>query len=509
MVEAMSREMADGKVRQVPGWNRSDLVSLLVLAVVILVVRGAYFGDPNADIDEQLYSLIGLEMTRGALPFVDLWDRKPIGLFAIFALAHAVGGPGPLAYQLLAALFTLAGAYMTYRLALRLVDRVTGLGAGVLYVFLISIYGSHSANSEAFFVPMMLGMALLVCDPDHPRALRRAFLAMLIGGMALQVKYTVLPQCVFFGLWVLWHRYRRGSGVPDLFKTAATFAFLGLLPTLLVAIGYAVAGYWDDFLFANFISFFDRLPSSTGRFSRENLLFQLPVIGLLVAAIYAAIRLTPPRDWQTYCFFLLWLGATIGTIHLPATVYLYYFASFAAAVPLCALPILDRRGVGGSIPMLLVLAGFAYLLFLPERYAQANRHIERMERLAKVIEPRVNRTSDCLYIFDGPTSLYRMSGSCLPTRFIYPDHLNNAFERNSLGVPQIVEVARILARDPPVIVTAETALTPQNKETKALVDATVRRDYEEIAHEKLHERTIRVWARRESPPDQLLVPPAD
>lgn len=489
--------VSDG--RQAPGWTRGDALALIVMAFAILAVRGAYFGDPNADIDEQLYSLIGLEMTRGALPFVDLWDRKPIGLFAIFAFAHALGGPGPAAYQLLAALFTLAGAFMTYRLSLRLVDRVPALGAGVLYVFLMSIYGAHSANSEAFFVPMMLGMAMLVGDPGHPDALRRTYAAMLIGGMALQIKYTVLPQCVFFGLWALWHQYRAGRGPAALARIAAVFAVLGLLPTVLVALGYAFAGYWDEFLFANFLSFFDRLPSATGRFSREHVIYMLPVLGLLALAAYAAFRLSPPRKTRTYRFFLLWLMASIGTVYLPATVYLYYYAALAPAVALCALPLFDRRVPGSPVVMVLVLVGFGYLLFLPERYALADRHIAKMDRLAGVISPRVNANSDCLYIFDGPTALYRMSGSCLPTRFIYPDHLNNAFEKNSLGISQIDEVSRILATKPPVIVTADEAFTPQNEQSKALVEATVQRDYVEIGHEKLHERTIRAWARREKP----------
>lgn len=476
---------------------KTELAVLVILALVVLVVRGAWFGDPNADIDEQLYSLIGLEMTRGAIPFVDLWDRKPIGLFAIFALAHAIGGPGPLSYQVLASLFVLAGAWMTYRLSLRLVDRLTGLGAGVLYVFLVSIYGGHSANAEVFFVPMMLWMATLVVEISHPQSVRRACIGMLIGGLALQVKYTVLPQCVFFGIWALWGQYRAGTSLPKLVRLAAVFGFLGILPTGLVAVGFALIGHFDEFFFANFVSFFDRIPSKAGRFRHDHLLLLLPIFGLLSAAVYAAFRLSPPTDRRTYYFFVLWLVATIATVMLPSTIYLYYFAALAPAVVLCSLPILDGRGAGKVFPLMLALASFGYFLSLPDRYEKARQHIESMDRLASAISPRVNGSSNCLYIFDGPTALYQMSGSCLPTRFIYPDHLNNAFERFSLGIPQIGEVARIIAARPPVIVTADETFTVQNEATRSLVWSTVKRDYEEIAREKLHGRTIRVWARRD------------
>lgn len=78
---------------------------------------------------------------------------------------------------------------------------------------LTAIYGAFSGNSEAFFIPMMLAMAVLVRDPAHPYAVLRIVSAMLIGGLALQVKYTVLPQCLFFGLWALWGQHRRGAGL--------------------------------------------------------------------------------------------------------------------------------------------------------------------------------------------------------------------------------------------------------------------------------------------------------
>lgn len=468
-----------------------------VLALVIFTVRAVWFGDPNADIDEQLYSLIGFEMTQGALPYVDLWDRKPLGLFTLFALAHSVGGPGPVAYQVLAALFTVVGAWLTYRLARRLVDRITALGAGILYVFLLSIYGSHSAQAEAFFLPIMLAMASLVIDPRHPKALQRSLVAMLIGGIALQVKYTVLPQCIFFGLWALWGQYRDGRKIPALVAQGIAFAAMGILPTCLIGFAYWLAGHWVEFAFANFVSFFERAPADTGRIATGHLLFLLPVLGLLALGFYAAFRLSPPRTACIYRFFVLWLIAAICTIYLPATIYLYYYASLAPVVALASLPILDRKGAIGPIPLMLALITFGYLQFLPGKYEKAVEHREKMERLAAAIRPMVDYRN-CLYIFDGPTSLYRLSGSCLPTRFIYPDHLNNAFERNSLGVSQVAEVARILSKRPPVIVTADTAFTPQNEEAKALVWTTVRRDYKEVAMEELHERKIRVWMRRDA-----------
>lgn len=476
---------------------RADAIVLGILVVALVLVRGPWIGDPNADIDEQLYSLIGNAMLDGKLPYVDLWDRKPLGLFALYALAHAVGGPGPEAYQVLAAVFTLAGSWLTYRLGRTLVDRPAACAAALLYIALMSTYGSHSGNSEVFHVPMMLGMALLVRDPAHPRAVPRALVAMMLGGFALQVKYTVAPQCLLFGLWALWGQYRRGLPVARLAGLAAGFAALGLLPTVLIGTAYALGGHWDAFLFANLLSFFDRLPSDGGRLHADLAVFLMPLIMLALGGIYAALRLTPPSDRRAYIFFLLWFAASLATVFLPSTVYRYYFAAAVPTTILVALPLLDPRGPARLLPLALLCAGAAYILFLPAQYAQSRTNRAAMDRLSAAIAPHVDREEHCLWIFDGPTSLYRLTDSCLPTKFIYPDHLNNALERRSLGMTQESEVARILAARPPVIVTADTAFTPQNEDAGRLVEATVARDYTEIAQETLHDRVVRAWVLRD------------
>lgn len=474
--------------------TRADVKVVGVLAGFTLIVRGVWFGDPNADIDEQLYSLIGSAMLEGKVPFVDLWDRKPWGLFALFALAHALGGPGPLAYQALAAVFTLAGAVMTFVLARPLAARWTAAGAGLLTVVLAALYGAHSANSEVFFIPMMLAMAALVRDPDHPRARLRALAAMLIGGTALQIKYTVLPQCLFFGLWALWGEYRCGSRPARLAGQAALFGLLGLLPTALVGAGYALAGHGDAFVFANFLSFFDRLPSGAGRLHGPIVMLLLPLLGVALLGLNAARR-RPAHERRSHAFHGLWLAAALATVFLPSTVYGYYLAALIPPCVLLALPLFARKDPAAFNPLIMAPA-VLFLALLPSHYSLAQDSRAAAGRMAAAIAPHVDGERRCLLVFDGPTALYRLSGSCLPSRFVYPDHLNNALERNALGIRQEHEVARILAARPPVIVIADTPLTPQNPAALGLVRAAIARDYRPLAVEKFHKRTVRAFVLR-------------
>lgn len=476
-----------------PAW----LPAAVFLALATILTRATWFGDPVADYDEQLYSFIGWRMTHGALPFVDLWDRKPFGLFALFAGAHAVGGPSPVAFQAMACIFAFAGAMMTWHLASKVSDQVTSCLAATLYLLILSAYGSYSGQSEVFHVPPMLAMAILVIDPTHRHAVRRACLAMLIGGIALQIKYTVLPQCLFFGGYALWHQWRAGTRWPRLALIAAGFAVLGLLPTAAVALFYAVQDHFDAFLFANFLSFFDRAPSPVGRFHPAHVAALAPLAITIGGAIYAAVRIRKPRDGRAYLFQLGWAVAALATVLMPATVYLYYYAALAPVAALLAIPLIDRHGPFKTAPAIVLALCWALATNPLARLEETRADRAAARQLTAAIAPYVGSKQDCLFLFDGPTALYRLAGSCVPTRFVYPDHLNNALERHALGIDQAGEVRRVLATRPGAIVTADQPVTPQNPASTLLIRQATRADYVPTARVALHHQTLTVWVRRD------------
>lgn len=478
-------------------FQRGDWLATAFILVTALIVRGIWIGDPASDLDEQLYSFIGWRMTHGELPYVDWWDRKPFGLFAIFALAHAIGGPESAAYQLLALIFALVGAAVTYDLARRLVDPFAAAFAASLGLILTAGFGAQSGNSEVFFVPLTLIMLWLLSQPDHRHSSQRRILAMLVGGLALQVKYTVLPICIAFGIVALWQEWQRNRQFANLVRSAFLFALAGLIPTILVGLFYLASGYWEDWFFANFVSFFDRLPAPLGRWTPRYIAASAPFLLMYVGGLYAARRFAPPKDPALYILFVVYGLATIGGVFLPSTVYLYYFAAFAGPAPLLALPLLDRRGPGGPFPAIVLFFLFAFMINVPARTAQSQLQRTSVVSFAEAISPHVDSRSRCMWIHDGPTVLYRLTGSCVPTKFVYPDHLNNALETPAIGIDQTAEVIRILATRPPVIVSADHAVTVQNEQARAIVQDTLARDYVPFTKAKVTGRAITAWVRRE------------
>src|SRR3954464_6565147 len=105
------------------------------MLALALLLRSAWFGDALAGYDEQYYLLVGDRMLHGALPYVDIWDRKPVGLFAIFAAIRLLPGDGIIAYQVAALLFAVATAWLVQHAARRIgATPLAALAAGAAYL---------------------------------------------------------------------------------------------------------------------------------------------------------------------------------------------------------------------------------------------------------------------------------------------------------------------------------------------------------------------------------------
>ncbi|MXO72597.1 ArnT family glycosyltransferase [Alteraurantiacibacter buctensis] len=476
------------------GW-RWHAVVMAMVTLATLVSRAAFFGDQAAGYDEQLYSLVAQRMLAGDLLYVDIWDRKSVGLFAIFAFAHLLGGDDALAYQLFACLFAAVGGWLVYLAARPLADRLTACGAAMLYPPLIALYGSYSGQAENFFIPLVIAAFVLVTRLDRGNAEVRAAAAMAFGGLALQVKFTVAPQCLLLGALALWHF--RAEPLPRLAGRAAAYALIGLAPTLLVTGYYAAVGHFDAYWYASVASSMDRAPSGGGRFMAEHLSALAPMATLALAGIYAAFRLNPPQDRGYYRLVGLWGLSALAGIYLPGTLYLYYYAAFVPMAILLALPFLDRRPRMGWLPLPLALLACLVLLNIPLRLDEARASRQAVDDMALAIRSHVDARSRCLLIFDGPMALQRLSGGCLPSRIVYSDHWNNLLERDALGLDRVAELQRVLARRPGAIITADDRVTEQDPDTNRLIRQALAADYVHVIARPIHKRTYHAWVLRD------------
>lgn len=474
------------------------------MAALTLLTRAPFLGHPAPDYDEQLYSLIGQAMLHGQVPYVDLWDRKPPGLFLVFAAAHALLGPGALAYQLVALAACLAGGWLCWRLARRIAAPATAAFAACLYPLLMALYGSHSGQSEIFLmVPAMAMAELVLAARTRPDPLPLLAAAMAAGGLALQIKYTLLPVCLWFGLVALATLHRRGWRMSRRAAAATLFALLGLLPTALAAGWYALDGHLADFVFANFLSIGRRAPMPLRYTLAKQVIYILPLLLLALGGAVHGRVLHRMRTNAVWWIALGWLAFALAGLFMGTTVYPYYYAALVPPVILVALPLLDcTRPLGRA-----TLAGLMLWLLAiynpPHLLAEATRERAALARMAALAAPHVQNPAHPLWVYDGPVALYRLAGSALPTRIIYPDHLNNALEARALPVDPVTEVRRVLALRPGAIVTSPHPVTVRNEATAREVAAALAAHYRLAGTDRFTDRPIEIWLANASLPDSV------
>lgn len=428
----------------------------LVLLATAVAVRAVTFGNPLVAVDEQFYWVTAQRLLQGALPFVDIWDRKPIGLFLLYAPAAALGMPwGILAYQLMA----LASVVLTAGLIARVADR-TGWGVGalpsaLLYILMLNVADGQGGQAPVFYNLLTIGaVALLLPRPDDrdgdPARVGRNLLAMLLIGLALQVKYTVLFEGLFLGLWLLRREAVLGASLVHVVRRGLGYAGMAMLPTLLAAGAYAWLGHFDAWFYANFGSILDRksdpLIDLVGAFFEV----MVPLAPLLVLSGLGWTRMRRTGGPSTAEGLLLgWLIAAMVGLLVFGSWFPHY--ALPAMVPgsLCCAAFFAQSRVGRRIiaPVLLTVALIAGTICVLA--AQAKRG--NAAQLATITDA-IGRGPGCLYVQSGDSMLYGATGRCTLSPWLFPSHLSRERENGALGVDQLAEVDHIFAQRPAVVV---------------------------------------------------------
>lgn len=474
-------------------------------ALTALAIRLPWLGDPATGYDEQLYHLFGVRMLDGDVPYVDLWDRKPVLLFVIFAIGALIGGQSVLGYQALVVLAAAIGAMQSHAIARRLGDWFAAAIAGFLYLLIFPLFDTPMGQAEVFYLPLLLGMVqalIAVFDRDTAAsAVRPALLAMILGGLALQIKYTVLPHCLFAGLAALWRFRQMGADWRALIRHGALFALAGLAPTLALAGFYAAKGHFDAFFYANFVSIFER-----GSIADANLLANLRQIailsawfGLLAVIALGLVAAGKRRPGKPFMLVAGFFAASLMAAAMVGNVYIHYFIPAAVALMLLGVPAFSPGALNR------VLAGLALgLVFffgsIPFRIYLAREDRGPFATVVSEVRPYVGSRNNCLFVYEGVPGLYLATQSCLPTRFIFPDQLNSAQEANAIGTDASAELRRILASRPGAVVTKQgsTAAVP-NRTNRAILNAELARSYTLTRSIATPSGTFEVWV----PTDRL------
>lgn len=456
--------------RATPSELPSGLFVTLGLLLLAVLVRWQTFGNSVVGFDEQFYLLVGHQMWHGMVPYVDIFDRKPIGLFLIYAVADALGRDGFLQYKLVALGFVVATAYLIYRGAMRISTSLAASVVACLYIIWLDFMEGEGGQSEVFFDLPMIAAGLVVWRAIETRrnVVERGAATMLLVGAALQIKYTVVFEGIFFGCVLLWAHYLTHRRVDRLVLPALLWIGCALIPTALAVAWYWHIGALQQFIFANFFSMFGKHVGSQIYDSGEILVILLPLLLLTLPC------------WQqrdpSARFICMWVIASVlGVMAMGSYGSSHYGMPVLVPSTLAAAPFFAtaKRAKYYALSIVGLLFTAAQIVLARVEYLKGGN------AAAQAIASAARPSRGCIYVYDGYPALYMLTHSCLPTRWVFPGHLNTQDEAfpAALGVDPVAEERRILATHPQVIVTDTPAYAGVNSTTHALVEAELAKNY--------------------------------
>lgn len=452
-------------------WARLDAPAarLALLALLATVLRWSTFGDPDLAADETFYHTVGLAMHHGALPYVDVWDRKPLGLFILYWAITGIS-PAPLAYQIAACASATLTAFAIGAIVRRWSGPQGSVLAGAVYLAWLTPLFGFGGQSPVFYNLLVACAVLLVLGGQAKlasgRRSTRASLAMLLAGLAITIKTSAVFEGVWLGLVCLSAARQCNRPLIWIVARATGWMVLGAAPSLAIALYYALVGHWPEFwhamVTANLAKGGDWLTSTL----RLTMLWQL-LLPVVLAAV-AGLLLVPG---ERRGFLTGWLVAALLGLAAVPNFYPHYALPLLVVLCVCAAPLLNR-GAAGLIAAALII-GLALHAEPPFRPGQAARSQATFAALSDAV--RAHDGGHGLLVYAGPAQLYPLTGNPFPTPLAFETHLSQVTERNVSHLDTVAELRRVLAARPgAVVLPLQVRNGPAIPETWALVNGYVR-----------------------------------
>ena len=391
--------------------------------------------------DEGGYAYIAWRMTLGETPYLDWFDQKPPGIFAVYRLALSLSDDAVVAIRALAAVFSAAASIALFYLVRALLGVGAGLTSALLLAFLSAdpmIQGSI-ANTELFMLPgIVVATLMLLHATDSAKTPIATSLATGVAiGIAIAFKQVAVLNVPFFlvafGLRVRGaDRWRRLAVFSAWMGVGVALVWIPILAwfQLRGALGAAI-----DATFLHNLSYAGALPLSR----RLELLVSygtplLPTQGVAwVLAALGLVGLARNRDRFAALFLGGWAlvgaaGASVSGQYFP-----HYFQQLLPAIAALAGAAVWRR-CGSGTPSHWRVAVIGCLAFGPLvltalwfwtlspaaaiKRIYPHNSFEAMPAIAREIEA-ITEGDDTVFLFGADPEILFYARRASATRYIY------------------------------------------------------------------------------------------
>jgi 4-amino-4-deoxy-L-arabinose transferase-like glycosyltransferase len=486
----------------------------LAMLAAALALRSLSFVPAVIDTDEGLYTLQAREWLAGTWPLIGVWDMHPIGAPALAALAMLLPLPVIFAVRLLGTIAVAATAT-----ALTLLARTLGLpplaafSAGLLSIALTTNFGGLATNTEILFAPFAVGALVIAAreaaralDEDETPRMGAVIAAGLLIGVALTIKsIAVLEGCFAFAVIAGAGLAARTLPPRRLGLLALTYTAACGLPTLLLAIAYAVQGALGLFVDVWFLA---PLRYVGARIAVRDGAWMVVSVILFLAwpfALAAATLLPDARVARAARFGAVWLVVAALAVAAPGMFFNHYFLIILPPLSLLAAAgawaLAQRLRPARPVWLLgLIVAAMTVNAWV----ADAARRIETgpgfrkpdpVRLVAEAVREAVPEGA-AVWIANYHPVVYVLADVAVPTRYAFPAHLAGWYS-GVTGIDADAEIDRVLATRPAAIVVDRGWWSAIRPPIRGVIEAALAQDYVFAARVLEANGPVEIWRLRD------------
>ncbi|PSB65609.1 hypothetical protein C7B79_04705 [Chroococcidiopsis cubana CCALA 043] len=463
-----------------------DLLVCIGFTILVFLLRLPAFFEfgINNNGDEGLYFLIARDFLAGKLPYTEIWDNKPIGIYLIYCLGIILFGNSVFSTAIMACLAVALTCFLLYKFGTLLGNgqRQLGLIAGLLYATFSTGNDELAANTEIFFAVFTTFSFYQLFQINTEGSVRRNFLRLftigLAMGIALSIKQVVIFEFIAIViLTAIALRFLPPKTKKYRFKhlwRSYVFLLSGfILPTILIAVYFWINGHFNDYVSANFTANLLRVTGERVTLASlaSGLTIQIKrnlflLLGLFATPLYMrTIGRNNLGENKKLVYILVWIFAAILGVSSPKSFYANYFIQV-----LPSLALLNAYLINNIVLKINKFTNFKNILLLTfilvtpifnNLYPQIQlsgkyiyfRGIKGIEdwgntpsAIARYLNQRVSST-DYIYVFNYHAVIYCLVPAQVPTRYAFPLFITTKLAKIT-GQDPARELDTIMAKKP-------------------------------------------------------------
>ncbi|NQT30242.1 MAG: glycosyltransferase family 39 protein [Candidatus Saganbacteria bacterium] len=217
-------------------FKKTTLLVLVLILFMQVVLFIPYIKEPF-ERDEGSYGYVAQRLLLGELPYRDVFDHKPPGVYFIYAGVFKLFGDNLTSIRVFTLGYSLLTTLAVFAVGLLLLGNLGGLLAAFFYGFYCGgpyIQGT-SANTETFMVlPMLLALYcfLLAVHKKEGNSVL-LFLSGLFSGLAMMIKQVSLPNFLVLFAFSLYLAFQK----PKRHQTVDNYLKRHLVPSVVLPLG--------------------------------------------------------------------------------------------------------------------------------------------------------------------------------------------------------------------------------------------------------------------------------